>query len=233
MTRVDDISIDQTYRPSMIRLEQTAAAGHAYSQFRLTEEVPEFSIDGFMKVFKARNIKWVNSRGICVASDKHVSSFIDEFIRFYLHEEPIIPSVPTHLFVDLRTGAPLYDKMSEVFQNLSRYVVKRVDGRGGKEVLVGKFAKREDITKFRMDVQQAPEFFIYQPFIPFPILNGLMVDARTQYLNTGLRGSVAPMVTSRSAEIEKGKTNITGGAGAYLPTFISLDCPQLLEKRQD
>jgi len=71
--------------------------------------------------------------------------------------------------------------LSQVFDNPEvqhHVVVKRVDGRGGDAVWVGPKISRELFLEARPLVQQNPEAFIVQQYLPLSQVDGQIVDLR-------------------------------------------------------
>lgn len=116
--------------------------------------------------------------GVDFIGDKEFYLYVEELIRLYLHQEPILKNIPTRRFSEgnsKRLDGKLYD---EVFANLSKYVVKKVDGRGGDAVWVGPKIKPEDIPAIQDRIRKNPAEYIVQEFTPLSRLNNNIVDLR-------------------------------------------------------
>ncbi len=96
-----------------------------------------------------------NAFGSGVADDKLTHAYVDEAIRFYLGEEPVIASVPTF---DL--GDP--GQRAEALERLGELVVKPRSGLGGGGVLIGPLASAEERAAVRADIEADPGRFIAQ-----------------------------------------------------------------------
>src|SRR5690606_39239753 len=93
-----------------------------------------------------------------IADDKLVYTYVPEFIRYYLGEEPILPNVHTwRLEVE---GA-----LEEVLDRLDELVVKPVAGSGGKGLVVGPDASREELDDLRARLLADPRGWIAQPVV--------------------------------------------------------------------
>jgi uncharacterized circularly permuted ATP-grasp superfamily protein len=97
-----------------------------------------------------------NAIGTGVADDKSIYPYVDEMIRFYLTEEPILKNVPTW---QCRNPAAL----SHVLANLGDLVGKETQGSGGYGMLVGPAASKAEIENFRERLKANPAAYIAQP----------------------------------------------------------------------
>ena len=78
-----------------------------------------------------------------------------EFIRFYFDEEPLIENVETYRLED-------DDVRHEVLASLAAYVVKPVDGSGGKGIVIGPQADERTLARAAEAVIAAPRNWIAQ-----------------------------------------------------------------------
>jgi uncharacterized circularly permuted ATP-grasp superfamily protein len=102
----------------------------------------------------------VNAFGNGVADDKLIHSHVEDFIRFYLDEEPLVRSVPT-TSVETSTEA--------VVDRLDELVVKPRHGHGGIGVVVGPHAHAEDLDRLAETLRQDPTGYIAQPTITLSV----------------------------------------------------------------
>ncbi len=67
-------------------------------------------VAGLFAAYRAGNVTLANAVGTGVADDKAIYPFVEDMIRFYLSEEPLLRNVPTHICaadrLHLRPGAP-------------------------------------------------------------------------------------------------------------------------------
>ncbi len=97
----------------------------------------------------------VNAFGTGVADDKLMHAYVEEMVRFYLGEEPILKSVPTY--------DPTRPEVLEmVLGRIDELVVKPRTGHGGHGVVIGPHARAEDLEKTAAALRSAPEQFIAQ-----------------------------------------------------------------------
>lgn len=105
------------------------------------------------------NLGLVNAFGNGLADDKLIHRHVDEFIRFYLEEEPVVPSVPTYDFPATADGAQTLERLRE-------HVVKPRHGHGGTGVVIGPQADAAELDELAGEVARRPHSYISQPTIP-------------------------------------------------------------------
>ena len=116
--------------------------------------------------------------GVDFIGDKEFYVFVEKLIRFYLREEPILRNIPTERFADEKTGGvnePLFER---IFANLSQWVIKKVDGRGGDGVWVGPKISAEEVPALKAKIRHEPGGYIVQAFTPLSRMNENIVDMR-------------------------------------------------------
>jgi uncharacterized circularly permuted ATP-grasp superfamily protein len=97
----------------------------------------------------------VNAFGTGVADDKLMHAYVEEMVRFYLGEEPILKSVPTY--------DPTQPEVLEmVLERIDELVVKPRTGHGGHGVVIGPHARAEDLERTALALRRTPELFIAQ-----------------------------------------------------------------------
>jgi uncharacterized circularly permuted ATP-grasp superfamily protein len=97
----------------------------------------------------------VNAFGTGVADDKLLHAYVEEMVRFYLDEEPILRSVATY--------DPSQPEVLEmVLQRIDELVIKPRTGHGGHGVVIGPHARPEDLRRTAVALSSAPERFIAQ-----------------------------------------------------------------------
>jgi uncharacterized circularly permuted ATP-grasp superfamily protein len=113
-------------------------------------------ISGLLGAYQAGNVTLANALGTGVADDKAVYSYMPEIVKFFTGEEPILKNVPTYRCREK-------EALSYVLDNLSKLVVKEVNGSGGYGMLVGPHATKEQINLFANKLRHDPDGFIAQP----------------------------------------------------------------------
>src|SRR5277367_3843144 len=102
----------------------------------------ELGVPGLMGAYRAGNVALANAVGNGVADDKAVYSYVPEFIRYYLGEEPVLKTVETYLCANP-------SDLSYVLDHLPELVVKAVGESGGYGMLIGPAADRAKLEDFR------------------------------------------------------------------------------------
>ena len=99
-------------------------------------------VPGLFHSYKSGYVNICSAPGSGIADDKAIYTFMPEIIKFYLGEEPKLPSIRTW-----RCSKPLDRKY--VLSNLKKLVVKEVHGSGGYGMLIGNNATRAKIEMFK------------------------------------------------------------------------------------
>jgi uncharacterized circularly permuted ATP-grasp superfamily protein len=115
-------------------------------------------VPDLMKAYRAGNVTLANAVGTGVADDKAIYPFVEDMIRFYLAEEPILANVPTYICA--RPGDRSY-----VLEHLEELVVKPANESGGYGMLMGPSSTRAQRDEFRDKILAQPRNFIAQPVV--------------------------------------------------------------------
>jgi uncharacterized circularly permuted ATP-grasp superfamily protein len=100
----------------------------------------------------------VNAFGAGLADDKLVHAYVEDMVRFYLGEEPLLRSVPT---LDLARA----EHRERALDEAAELVFKPRDGYGGDGVVIGPHAEPEDIDAVRERVRADPGAYVAQPLV--------------------------------------------------------------------
>lgn len=76
-----------------------------------------------MRAWRAGKVALANAPGAGVADDKVVYTYVPDFIKYYLDEDPILPNVPTWRCEDPAS-------LDHVLQHLPELVVKPANESG-------------------------------------------------------------------------------------------------------
>lgn len=118
------------------------------------------------------------SPGVDFIGDKEFYLYVENMIRFYLHEEPILKNIPTERLGEVGTDRLNSEVFDRVFSDLEKYVIKKVDGRGGDAVWVGPKIKAEEIPALKERILGNPSEYIVQTYTPLSYMNENIVDMR-------------------------------------------------------
>jgi uncharacterized circularly permuted ATP-grasp superfamily protein len=149
----------------------------------------------------------VNAFGTGVADDKLIHAYVEDIVRFYLGEEPLLQSVPTY---DLSQP----DQLAMVLERISELVVKPRDGHGGAGVVVCPHARPEDVARAAAAVRENPGQYIAQEMV---LLSSqpTVCDGRLEPRHVDLR----PFVMARGEDIDVipgGLTRVAFDPGALV-----------------
>jgi uncharacterized circularly permuted ATP-grasp superfamily protein len=168
-------------------------------------------------------VNFANALGVGVADDKAVFPYVPAMIERYLGEEPVLRNAPT---------MPLWEPeaRAEVMDRLPELVIKPREGFGGKGVLIGPEADREDIERTRREVAENPAGFVAQECLDFSthVLDGAdgaseaFVDLRAFVLPAV--GYVMPGGLTRVASPGTRVVNSSAG-GSFKDTWVLEDGP--------
>jgi uncharacterized circularly permuted ATP-grasp superfamily protein len=180
--------------------------------YRRTDEDRLFDVAGELTTLaevllgplEAQTLACVNAFGTGVADDKLVHSYVEEMVRFYLGQEPLLASVPTH---DLSQPGML----EMALERIGELVVKPRGGHGGIGVVVGPRADRRTLAAVSRELAAAPQRFIVQetvqlsrqPTVCGEVLEPRHVDLRPFTFAIGERVEVFPGGLTRVA-LERG-----------------------------
>ncbi len=107
---------------------------------------------------RAGTLGLANQYGTGVADDKLTHAYVEDMIRYYVGEEPVLPSVPTY---DLAQPSQL-ERALDIFDTL---VVKPRMGHGGVGVLIAPHAERTEVERTRAAVIANPSDWIAQRLV--------------------------------------------------------------------
>ncbi|MGI8947682.1 MAG: circularly permuted type 2 ATP-grasp protein [Ornithinimicrobium sp.] len=155
---------------------------------------------GLLNAARAGNVTIANAVGNGVVDDKLMYTYLPDIVRYYLGEEPILPNVDTW-----RLEEPAHRE--EVMDRLHELVVKPVDGAGGKGIVIGPQASREELETLRRTVTRSPRGWIAQPVVQLSTVPTMIgetmqprhVDLRPFAINDGNKVWVLPGGLTRVA----------------------------------
>lgn len=112
-------------------------------------------VPGLVHCVRRGSVAVVNSIGAQLADDRALLCHADKIVRYYLGEEPLLPTLPTLWLGDL-------DVRAQVFESLDSFQVRPVYG----EAILGRdgrsCADRSDRKRLIAAVMRSPEAFVAQ-----------------------------------------------------------------------
>jgi len=156
--------------------------------------------DALLGPCRSGTLSVVNPLGAGLADDKLVHAYVDEMVRFFLGEEPLVPSVRTY---DLAEP----EVLDSVLPHLGEMVVKPRTGHGGTGVVVGPHATHEDGQAAARRVTSNPAAWIAQETVQLSthptLCDGALaprhVDLRPFVIGSGEAAAAAPGALTRVA----------------------------------
>ncbi len=124
---------------------------------------------GLLLAARLGNVTIANAVGNGVADDKLIYTYLPDLIRYYLAEDAIIPNVDTWRLEDPAS-------LEEVLDRLDELVVKPVAGSGGKGLVVGPDASKEELAELKVQLLADPRGWIAQPVVQLSTIPTLVED---------------------------------------------------------
>ena len=180
-------------------------------------------VPGLMAAYRAGNVTLANAVGTGVADDKAIYPFVEDMIRFYLSEEPILHNVPTYICA--RPADRAY-----VLEHLGELVVKAVNESGGYGMLMGPWSTKAQRDEFTEKIRAFPRNYIGQPVVTLSTCptwtdEGLAprhVDLRP-YIVTGTSTWVLPGGLTRTALVKGSLVVNSSQGGGSKDTWVMED----------
>jgi uncharacterized circularly permuted ATP-grasp superfamily protein len=158
------------------------------------------------------NLGTVSTFGSGVGDDKLTHAYSEELIRFYLGEEPIIPTVPTY-------DMAIEEVREEVFERIDEMVVKPRGELGGRGVVIGEEASAKERDEVIQLARETPEDYVAQETVRLSthptFCNGSLEPRHIDLRAFAYGDEIAPGGLTRVA-LERGSlvVNSTQGGGA-------------------
>jgi carboxylate-amine ligase len=158
--------------------------------------------------WRAGRLGLVNGYGLGVADDKLAHAYVEDMVRFYLGEEPLLQSVHTY---DL--GEPAV--VEEALDRLDELVVKPRSGYGGNGVVICAHAERADLDALRAAIRAAPSTFIAQDLVMLSE-HPTLIDGRLEPRHVDLRPFVFLGPGREARVLPGGLTRVALDAGSLV-----------------
>jgi uncharacterized circularly permuted ATP-grasp superfamily protein len=157
---------------------------------------PTWLAEKLLEPLLAGNVAVVNPFGTGVADDKLSHVYVEDMVRFYLDEEPLIESVRSYDLGD-----------DDVLARIDELVVKPRGGYGGAGVVVCPHATDADRATVRDAVERDPERYVAQELVEIStcatVVDGRLeprhVDLRPYVIGVGTLAVTAPVALTRVA----------------------------------
>jgi uncharacterized circularly permuted ATP-grasp superfamily protein len=190
--------------PEALDLDAVDVVYRRTNDDRLDTSVGELLIDPI----REGRIGVVNAFGTGVADDKLTHAYVEDMIRFYEHEEPLLPSVETF---DL--GDPgVLERALDVFDEL---VVKPRGGHGGIGIAVLPHADPADREHVRNAVRDHPEDYVAQRMVMLSC-HPTVIDGRLVPRHVDLRPYVFLGHEGHVRTLPGGLTRVAFGEGSLV-----------------
>lgn len=181
-----------------------------------------WGIRGITDALQSNKVGMTNSPGMEFVGDKEFYIYMEDLIRFYLKEEPVITNMETGSFrLFKKNGDAILNQeaVDKVVANFDDYVVKGVDGRGGDAVWVGPKVSMEERERVMGLVRKNPGRYIFQRYNALSTMGEYISDLRllSDVSSQGVVVANVPWsrVVSKSGD---GKVNIS--AHGYEATVL-------------
>ena len=134
---------------------------------------------GLVKAMLNGKVATNYSPGVDFIGDKEFYSYVDDLVRHYLKEEPVISNLPTHRLANLAPNgkSAVNEKlMNELFKEgkYKDYVFKIVDGRGGDGIWIGPKMDPSEAAALAKKIRSNPEIFIAQKYTHLSVIQPLV-----------------------------------------------------------
>ncbi len=181
---------------------------------------------GVLTAARAGNVTIANAVGNGVADDKLLYTYVPDLVRYYLSEEPVLDNVDTY-----RLEEP--DQLAEVIDRLAELVLKPVDGSGGKGIVIGPHAEKQELDELRTKVLADPRGWIAQQVVQLSTVPTVIgdriaprhVDLRPFAVNDGEQVWVLPGGLTRVA-LPEGSLVVNSSRGGGSKDTLVLDSPR-------
>jgi uncharacterized circularly permuted ATP-grasp superfamily protein len=176
---------------------------------------------GVLNAARAGRVTIANGVGNGVADDKLVYAYVPAMIRYYLGEDPILRNVETMHLQDTKVRADALSRRDEL-------VFKRVDGSGGKGLVIGPAATGAELDELALAVEADPRHWIAQRVValstsPTWVDHTMVrrhVDLRPFAVNDGENVWVLPGGLTRVALQEGGLVVNSSQGGGSKDTWV-------------
>jgi uncharacterized circularly permuted ATP-grasp superfamily protein len=190
-------------------------------------------IPGLTELLEKGSLATNYSPGVDFLNDKGLYAYVEDLIRFYLKQEPILKSIETRSITIKGDDYKIDEEfMKSALNNQDKWVIKEVDNRGGKGVIVGRRVSQEEFKRGLEQARKNPIDFRLQEYISLSMIIDHILDVR---IHSSISAIGDPLVSrfpwGRGIDRNRnGKVNLSD-TGIQVPTFIIEDVPNKLSQR--
>lgn len=169
---------DLTGLPNTVKLE---AVLKELNQLQELKEWEYRSYHGLAEAVLTGRVASNYTPGTNFVNDKEFYIYVEDIVRYYLKEEPILRNIETIDPRVMRAGLPAeFDRelAKSIRNNQADWVIKVVDGRGGKGIWVGAKVSGEEFRRGLKAVQGEPGRYKYQRYTALSAISKSIVDIR-------------------------------------------------------
>ncbi len=127
--------------------------------YRRIQDLDTFT-PGLSKAYFDGKVNLMNALGTGIADDKGIFPFVEDMIRNYLDEEPILKGART--YSPFKKG-----EFDHIMSHAKELVIKAREGYGGHEVIIGPEVPAEIIESCKKAIAKNPKQFIAQDCLDF------------------------------------------------------------------
>jgi uncharacterized circularly permuted ATP-grasp superfamily protein len=115
-------------------------------------------VPGIMDAYRSGHVTLCNAPGNGVGDDKAIYAYVPKLIKYYLGEDAILPNVPTYVCADPK-------ELQYVLDHLHELVSKPTNASGGKGIVLGPRASKQELEEVRAAILEDPRNYIAQPML--------------------------------------------------------------------
>jgi uncharacterized circularly permuted ATP-grasp superfamily protein len=161
---------------------------------------------------RAGTVRVVNAFGTGVGDDKLSHAYVEDMIRFYLGQEPMVRSVQTF---DLARR----DHLEQALDRFGELVIKPRAGHGGIGVVVCPLAEPAEVDAMRERVRADPEQWVAQPLVELST-HATLIDGELAQRHVDLRPFVFMHGPDRPRVMPGGLTRFARDEGQVVVNSI-------------
>lgn len=167
-------------RTGFPQLDRLEAALRGMNDWQTLSEWKAKSYPGLLDAILSGRVASNYSPGTNFVNDKEFYLYMEEVVRTYLAEEPILRNIRTEDAGE-RVGdriVPRTEFLNSVSRDKDRWVIKVVDGRGGSGIYVGAKISQAEFDRGLDEARREPWRYKIQEYTPLSVMGSQIVDLR-------------------------------------------------------